>query len=1023
MASDYEKISIYNEEQLGKDRASRMSQVAMYADTAHFVYELLQNADDAGASEIHFVLNEKALTIEHDGAVFSESDVRAISYFGKGKTDITKIGHFGLGFKSVFAYTASPKVYSGNEHFEISQLYTVVESPFPVNLTTSRTRFVLPFDHIEKSPDYIERSKIKSPEVAYQEIAKKLVDLGADALLFTNHLREIKWKTLETEGHYLREDLPVLGVGRQVYIVTENLETYHLVFDTPILWSDEIGTSKEYHPAQLAFSLTDRLEGGGKLVKSNTTNLSVFFPTGYKTHVGFVIQGPYRTTPARDNVPIEDPFNNYLVTRTAKLLVDSLIVLRKNELLDLDVLSLCPLDYDKFKQGTFFNPLYVAFRDAVQTLPLLPTLSNGFVTAAKAKLVRGAGLTKLFDQVRLEQLYEETGLRWLDTDLTTDNYSDLHKFLTGKKVRRYPYNYSKEEWEHEWVIQFYRNLEEVGHKPFLKRPIIRLENDIHVKPFLNAKQNAFLPFENTDNQISDVPFVKGTIVNDEKCKKFLMDIINLSTPDLADYVREVLPKKLDYFDSCPEEVPHNYLGSISQFVEFWKKYPDEISLFRGHAFLRGETAEGHVIWRKPEELYLDDPYLDSGLRAIFSDPTIKLEKSMDCLCEDYKEIDGFTGFAIALGVMSKLEIRKHLATKMQEGIFPKIGQKTGTTVDNDYFINNLTYDKMIGWVSKGSDYYLGKLFLDRNNINLSRAVWMTMCRAESECFEAIYLPNASNKLREKKDSSYLIKQLRQASWVPDIQGTFKKPTDISEPDLPHNFPPDNSNGWLTAIGFGENIRRSTEEYQIQADLVKDIGFSSVEEAREIADLLRVSGMSVEEFGSLTSKNFKAPQPENSVPDPNRRRKGILEKRDNAPTRESVHRERKVQLGVKKETLEAKAYLRAMYKNVDGQLMCQCCQTEPFKVGDLHYFEAIQCIRGLDRHFFENRLVLCPLCAAMYQYVRDTEDDELRQLIMEHDKPDTASSVEIPIELYGQKRILRFVGKHWFDLKTILESNS
>ena len=157
MSSDYYAISLYNEEQLGKDRKSRMSQVAIYADPAHFIYELLQNADDAGATEIQFTLGASQLTIEHDGQLFSEHNVRAISYFGMGRTEITKIGHFGLGFKSVFAYTASPCVHSGAESFEITNLYTVATAPYPVDLEQGRTRFVLPFDHATKKPDYIER--------------------------------------------------------------------------------------------------------------------------------------------------------------------------------------------------------------------------------------------------------------------------------------------------------------------------------------------------------------------------------------------------------------------------------------------------------------------------------------------------------------------------------------------------------------------------------------------------------------------------------------------------------------------------------------------------------------------------------------------------------------------------------------------------------------------------------------------------------------------------------------------------
>ena len=67
MPTDYRAISAYNEEMLGKDRASRMSQVSMYADTAHFVFEILQNADDAGATEVVFEVSEDRLVIEHNG--------------------------------------------------------------------------------------------------------------------------------------------------------------------------------------------------------------------------------------------------------------------------------------------------------------------------------------------------------------------------------------------------------------------------------------------------------------------------------------------------------------------------------------------------------------------------------------------------------------------------------------------------------------------------------------------------------------------------------------------------------------------------------------------------------------------------------------------------------------------------------------------------------------------------------------------------------------------------------------------
>ena len=39
----------------------------LYPDNAHFIYELLQNAEDAGASEVCFTLFDDKIEFEHNG--------------------------------------------------------------------------------------------------------------------------------------------------------------------------------------------------------------------------------------------------------------------------------------------------------------------------------------------------------------------------------------------------------------------------------------------------------------------------------------------------------------------------------------------------------------------------------------------------------------------------------------------------------------------------------------------------------------------------------------------------------------------------------------------------------------------------------------------------------------------------------------------------------------------------------------------------------------------------------------------
>ena len=135
------------------------------------------------------------------------------------------------------------------------------------------------------------------------------------------------------------------------------------------------------------------------------------------------------------------------------------------------------------------------------------------------------------------------------------------------------------------------------------------------------------------------------------------------------------------------------------------------------------------------------------------------------------------------------------------------------------------------------------------------------------------------------------------------------------------------------------------------------------------------------------------------------------------------RESSIQEGLSEVTAQAKAYLRSKYTNADRQLVCQCCQTEmPFMLrsGD-YYFEAVQFTKDQDQRHYQNRLALCPNCAAMYQHARETDDAELRRRIAEHGADEQSPAVELSIRLAAREQSLRFVGSHWLDLKTLLLS--
>ena len=180
MSADYEKIREENIARYGWDTAVLDLLGQLYSERTHFIFELIQNAEDAGATELAFELFEDRLELRHDGRAFTEADVRGLCGVGKsGKSgDLTAIGKFGIGFKSVYAYTKSPRVHSAGEHFRIENYVR----PFPVEpLPFAGTLFVFPFDH-----DTVPAA------VAVREIAAALTAIQPRILLFLRSIGRLR---------------------------------------------------------------------------------------------------------------------------------------------------------------------------------------------------------------------------------------------------------------------------------------------------------------------------------------------------------------------------------------------------------------------------------------------------------------------------------------------------------------------------------------------------------------------------------------------------------------------------------------------------------------------------------------------------------------------------------------------------------------------------------------------------------------------------------------------------------------
>src|SRR5258705_7758390 len=179
MSTDYERIRQDNITEYGQGTRHLDFLQRLYADRTHFIFELLQNAEDARATQVTFVLDRSRLEVRHDGRPFEERDVRGICGVSESTKDdeLTAIGKFGIGFKSVYAYTTAPEVHSGDEHFRIRHYVRPETALWQGEPLDEHTVFVFPFDRDDVSPD-----------IAHDEISAGLRELNPIALLFLDRI-------------------------------------------------------------------------------------------------------------------------------------------------------------------------------------------------------------------------------------------------------------------------------------------------------------------------------------------------------------------------------------------------------------------------------------------------------------------------------------------------------------------------------------------------------------------------------------------------------------------------------------------------------------------------------------------------------------------------------------------------------------------------------------------------------------------------------------------------------------------
>ena len=251
-----------------------------YSDPAHFIFELLQNADDAGATQVEFELNSDCFVMRHNAKKdFDLEDIKGVTGIGNSpkKDELRPIGKFGLGFKSVFAITNSPIIYSGD--FRIMIRNFVLPIPIDGPLSIDGTQIILPFNN----PSVPEGK-------AYEIISSMLFNLEPRTIMFLNNIKEIRRISLNSNDFISKSTRKLLKFGKvnDVKITTKTVQENYLIFYKHFIIE---GANLK---AEIAYKLGKSKNGRKTILPlDQTSKLVVYFPTEKETFLNFIVQGPY----------------------------------------------------------------------------------------------------------------------------------------------------------------------------------------------------------------------------------------------------------------------------------------------------------------------------------------------------------------------------------------------------------------------------------------------------------------------------------------------------------------------------------------------------------------------------------------------------------------------------------------------------------------------------------------------------------------------------------------------------------
>ncbi|KQK24342.1 hypothetical protein AR438_17080 [Chryseobacterium aquaticum] len=810
-------------------RGIKNSVVEKYSDQAHFIYELLQNANDAKATKSSFELTTNGLYFKHNGKVaFSVSNpdtedqdkenntlghVNSITAIANSNKTESSIGKFGVGFKAVFQYTETPHVYDPNFQFKISRFIVPVklEEDLP-DQQKDETIFYFPFD-----------KKGMSAEKAYSDILEKLKKLVYPTLFLSN-LQEIKWNADSETGEYTKK-------------ITKQNQTNDISYKKVELYQ-QIGLQQTKEKLYLftrstndnhIYSISYFLNEKNKLIPKQFTAFC-FFPTKETTNLNFIIHAPFLLTDSREGIHRSKEHNTEMVELLSLLAADSLLILKELKLINDDIIEIIPYKNIEYGHDGFFDDFHQKVRYAFKTEEILPAKGGEFVHKQNAYWADSPDLANLFSNEQLAELVKNQNAKWVFSTIGRTKDKEVTDYIDGGSERswdRKEPNLIKANLDfenkiadlitsdfiknqsNEWLHKFYEYLSERKsyQDKFKTKPIFKDVQGDAVAAF--EKNNGelhgilFLPLEEIN---STYKTINSELLKNKKTKEFIENF-GIKKPNLKD---EIYNNILPLYEKDGEIDTDTH---FKKFFNHWKKEgrPEEfISLIKDKEFISYKTKKGETTYR--------------GIASDIYYPTVDLEKYFETK-PDTKFVD-LEDYYTFITEETDQQILKEFLLKIGVRQLPRVLNIEITDWNEKNSIQSNRSEKL----RSGTSGYSGQGTFDKiidgckeilKNIDNDKSflLWSILSKLKLTSLNGVHKYFYYSQQYQYFEAS-TIKLLKNQRWILSKSNELVAPKDISIEDLSELYESNNDLEELLdfkpAIALTET-ERIAQKFESEAD--------------------------------------------------------------------------------------------------------------------------------------------------------------------------------------------------------------